>query len=783
MRFSIFIFFISLCLSSIAQMQLKVTVLDSLSKKPISNASINNNENIWLTNNKGQATISKFRIKNILITANNYNDKTIGQNQFVSEENLTVYLSTVNNISTAIEVTAIKASQKAPFASSTLDKKFIDKHNTGADLPFLLNQTPNLIAHSDAGNAIGYTGLRIRGSDASRINITINGVPFNDAESQGAFLVNIPDFISSAESIQIQRGVGTSTNGGAAFGASINLNSFALNQKPSVQINNSFGSFNTQKNTLKYSSGKLKEHFYFDARLSRIKSDGFIDRASSLLNAYYLSGNYVNNKTSVSLTTFGGGEKTYQAWYGIPEYLLQNNRQYNEAGTEKPGAPYENEVDNYKQQNYQITIRQKITNVLSAHITPFFVKGNGYYEQYKADVKYSKINLPNNGTITKTDIVRQLWLDNNFFGANYSLQYNKNNVNLIFGGSASQYNGLHFGKVIWALKGGVPNNHTFYNHKAHKKEFNNFLKANFNISNNINTYLDAQVRTVSYNINGFRNTPNVTVNNSYVFFNPKAGFQYQNKHTKIFMSIAKAAKEPNRDDFETGASQIPKPEKLTDLEIGYQNLFFKKLFFNVNAYLMAYNNQLVLTGAINDVGAQTRTNVAKSKRTGVELELNYLLSKNFTIKSNASFSSNKIKNFTESIPNYDNGTEQKINYKKTNIALSPSTLINFAPTLQVSNKVFIEWQNQYVGKQFLDNTSNNTRSLKAYYNSNLLINYTKVISKASATFFVQINNIFNKKYTPNGYTFNYVSAGALSVNNYYYPMAGTNFLIGANLNF
>jgi iron complex outermembrane recepter protein len=766
-----------------AQMQLTVTVVGVKKYLPIAGASVSNGSQTKITSPTGKATVSKFKVDKIKITAPEFETVIIGSESFADSTEITIYLKPAKDLNEAIEVKAIIANNKAPFAITNLNKEFIAKHNTGADLPFMLTQIPNVIAHSDAGNGIGYTGLRIRGTDATRTNITLNGMPFNDSESQGSFFVNLPDFLSSAESIQVQRGVGSSTNGPGSFGASVHINTFKPVDIAGVNFNNTIGSFGTIKNTLKINSGKIKDHFYFDARLSHVKSNGFIDRAKANLKGYFLSGSFVKSKTSITVNSFSGTEKTYQAWYGIPEALLNTNPTYNEAGNEKTGSPYENEVDNYTQTNHQIILRHKINNQTNLHVTAYYVKGGGYYEQYKSEVKYSALNLTAPIGISRTDIVRQLWLKNDLFGGNYSFQYTSFPFNIVYGGSVSNYIGDHFGKVIWAAKGGVPNNHSFYNAHANKLDVNQFLKTTYSFSNVLSAYADAQFRHVQYNIYGFRNNPNLNALNKFNFFNPKLGLQYQKLNTKIFTSIAIANKEPNRDDFEASIAQQPKAEKLTDLEIGYETMYKNKLRIAAAFYLMQYKNQLVLTGAINDVGAQTRTNVAKSFRNGIEFEADYMLSSSFNIKANATFSSNKINNFNEYIADYDNGTVVINNYKNTTIALSPSSIFNITPTLRVSNKVFLEWQNQFVGMQYLDNTTNKNRALKKYYNSNVLGSYTKVIQKISANFFIQVNNIFNKKYTPNGYTYNFISGGVFIVNNYYYPMAGRNVLAGINLSF
>ncbi|HEX7844696.1 MAG TPA: TonB-dependent receptor, partial [Chitinophagaceae bacterium] len=463
-----------------------------------------------------------------------------------------------------VEVKAIRAGENAPFTKTNLGKKEIAKFNLGQDIPFLLNQTPSVVINSDAGNGIGYTGIRIRGTDATRINMTINGIPYNDAESQGLFFVNLPDFASSVNSIQVQRGVGTSSNGAGAFGATMNFSTNEVNKTAYAEINNSYGSFNTWKNTVKAGSGLLNDRFTVDLRLSNITSDGFIDRASTDLKSFYFSTAFLGKNNSLRFNIISGKEKTYQAWNGISEAdLLAGNRTVNYAGTEKPGDPYDNEVDNYKQDHYQLFFQQLINPRLSFNTAFFLTKGKGYYEQYKADEEYAKYGLPNTGN---SDFVRQLWLDNDFYGNIFSLQHKTDKAQTTLGGAVTVYKGNHIGKIIWASNGMPTPTHRWYDHNATKKDLNVYLKEQYQLNDRWSLFGDVQYRHVSYDIDGFRDNPSVVVNNDFNFFNPKAGVSYNRNGWKGYFSYGMANKEPNRDDFEAGATQQPKPEKLHDFE-------------------------------------------------------------------------------------------------------------------------------------------------------------------------------------------------------------------------
>ncbi|HEX6171470.1 MAG TPA: TonB-dependent receptor [Chitinophagaceae bacterium] len=715
----------------------------------------------------------------ILITVAIFGNAVFGQTKDSTKRDSFLLLEPV-------EVKAIRAGENSPFTKTNLTKKQIEKLNLGQDLPFILNQTPSVVVSSDAGNGVGYTGIRIRGSDASRINVTLNGVPFNDAESQGTFFVDLPDFTSSVGSIQVQRGVGTSSNGAGAFGASINISTNEVNLKPYVEFNNSYGSFNTWKNTFKVGSGLVSDHFTVDLRLSRISSDGYIDRASSDLRSYYFSTAYLGKKNSLRFNMFSGKEKTYQAWYGVSEADLKTDRTINYAGMERPGEPYDNETDNYKQDHYQLFYNQDLTSRLKLSAGLFYIKGKGYYEQYKADEAYADYGLSGpvfgTDTITRTDLVRQLWLDNNFYGSIFSLQYKGNTSQFTLGGGWNRYEGSHYGDVVWAEKGlTLPGR--WYDLDADKNDLTIYFKQQTKIGALVSVFYDLQYRSVKYDLYGFRNNPDLIIKNHYNFFNPKAGLSFQKNEWSGYLSYSRGQKEPNREDFEAGIDQQPKPEKLNDLELGIEKRNDK---YNVGltGYYMHYEDQLVLTGKINDVGAYTRTNIPKSYRAGVELVASAKITPWLNAAGNFSVSKNKVKDFTEYIDDYDNGGQQVNQYSSTDIAFSPNmvggTTINFIPLKNTELSLI----SKYVGKQYLDNTQNEGRKLNAYYTQDARLIYT--ISKKclkELNIVLQANNVFDKKYEPNGYTFSYYYGGSLTTENYYFPMAGRNFMVGVNVKF
>ena len=680
-----------------------------------------------------------------------------------------------------VEVTSVKATEKNPFAKTNLSKAEIKEKNIGQDLPFILNQTPSVVVNSDAGTGIGYTGIRIRGTDATRINVTLNGIPYNDAESLGTFFVDLPDIASSAGSIQVQRGVGTSANGAGSFGGSINVSTNEINAKQNLELNSTAGSYGSFKNTLLYNSGIFKKHFTVDARMSNIRSEGYIDRASARLRSYYLSSAYISDKNILRLNVFTGKEKTYQAYFGVNEIALDTNRTFNSAGTDKPGTPYANEVDDYTQTHYQLFYTHKLNKYLTGNIALFLTRGKGFYEQYKANQTLADYGLRPFGITLQTDLIRRLWLDNYFYGSVFSMRYEKNKTQLVLGGGYNRYEGKHFGEIIWAKEQVVPANYRWYNTDAKKYDFSAYTKWTQSFTPHFQTFIDMQVRNINYSIYGFRNNPALIVDKDYFFFNPKAGITYTHKNFKFYASYARASKEPNRDDFEAGTTQQPKPEKLNDIEAGVE-YSKKNIHIGANFYYMFYRDQLVLTGKINDVGAYTRTNIPKSYRAGVELFGNAVLNKIISVSGNITFSKNKVKDFTEYFDDYDNGGQGSKFYKDADISFSPDIISSFSINAVPLKNALLTFTGKYVGNQYLDNTSNDKRKLHDYYTQDVKAGYTIKGKKLSEiNLFVQANNIFSRLYEPNGYTFSYIYGGAMNTENFYYPMAPVNFILGVNI--
>jgi iron complex outermembrane recepter protein len=706
----------------------------------------------------------------LFFAANSYAQKQI-------KENDTLLLQ-------PIEIKAVRANDKAPFTKTNLSQTDIEKVNFAQDLPFILNQTPSVVANSDAGNGVGYTGIRIRGTDGTRINVTLNGIPYNDAESQISYFVDLPDIASSINSLQIQRGVGTSSNGAGAFGATINLSTNEINERSYAEFNNSYGSFNTWKHTLKLGSGLLAKHFTIDARLSKINSDGYVDRASSDLKSFYVSSAYINEKNSLRINIFSGKEKTYQAWYGVLPGDLITNRTYNAAGTEKPGEPYSNETDNYTQTHYQLFYNHKVNTNVSYNVAAFLTKGAGYYEEYRAAQDFSSYGLPdfNDGAsvITTTDLIRRLWLDNNFYGTIFSVQQKNNKTQVTLGGGWDKYDGKHYGIVTWAQQG-FPKDYRFYNVNAHKTDLNIYTKIQQQLSEHFQGFGDLQMRNVNYKINGFEDHPDLLINKNYVFINPKAGISYTKNNYQAYLSLSVTGKEPNRDDFEAGIQQRPLPEILNDAEIGIEKKT-TAYSYGVTGYYMYYQNQLVLTGKINDVGSYTRTNTPSSYRLGIELQGKLKITDWLNANANFTLSKNKIKNFTEYDDDYTNGGQKSFQYHNTDISFSPSRIASAILNFNPEKNSEISLISKYVGEQYLDNTSQNSRSLKPYYLQDIRCSYTVKSKFLKETNFVfQVNNIFNKRYEPNGYTFSYFSGGNFNTENYYFPMAGRNFMAGINI--
>jgi iron complex outermembrane receptor protein len=681
-----------------------------------------------------------------------------------------------------LEIRSIRLSEQAPFAKTNISKAQIALNNVGQDLPFLLENTPSVVVHADAGIGVGYTGIRIRGTDATRINFTLNGIPYNDAESMGTFFVNIPDFGSSVNSIQIQRGVGTSTNGAGAFGASVNLMTNEYNPTSYLSLQNTAGSFNSFKNNLVFGSGLIDNKFTIDGRVSSIRSDGFIDRANSDLKSFFLSTTYWGEKSSLRLNVFSGKEKTYQAWYGVPEELLKTNRTYNPAGTEKAGEPYDNQTDNYTQTHYQLFYNKNINSQWKWNTAFYLTTGKGYYEEYKAGVDFLEYNIDVTGkTNIPADLVRRRWLDNNFYGQIAALSYVDSLNDLTIGGGWSVYNGLHFGTLPYLDLRFAPADYRYYDNDAIKREMNSYVKWERKLTKRFKSFIDLQYRFVNHEMNGFTKNTDLEIERKFNFFNPKMGLTYQSKNIFYYTSIAVANKEPNRDDFEASATDQPRSEQLVDLETGLE---FKrpKYAINANVYYMNYKDQLVLTGKINDVGAYTRTNVPKSYRAGLELQFKYSFNKYFNSSYSITYSQNKIEAFTEYIDDYDQFKQVAIQHKNTNIALSPSLITNRTFNWKPNDKLSVFWTTKYTSEQFLDNTQNKDRKLDAFFINDLNAQWT-VMNKRKFTMLLQVyaNNVLDVQYAPNGYTFSYIYDRTLTTSNNFYPMAGRNYWISLKI--
>lgn len=775
----------------LAQFSVSGTITDSSTLQPVVSASISLQGDIHTGSYSDSE--GRFQIKDlpegdytIRISYLGYHTAVRQFHLSQSIENLNFSLKEIGLFIAPIEITGTRAGENAPFTKTDIPAKSLEKINLGQDLPYLLHQQPALVTTSDAGAGVGYTNIWIRGSDMSRINVTFNGIPVNDAESAGAFFVDIPDIASSVNSIQIQRGVGTSTNGAGAFGATINLSTNTFHPEAYGRVSAGYGSFNTQKYSVKAGSGLLNDHFTIDARLSSITSDGFIDRASSDLKSFYLSGAYFNKKTALRFNVFSGKEKTYQAWNGVPEDSLKaGNRTYNGLGLMPNGGYYDNQTDNYTQTYYQLFWNQELNPKWNYNIATFLTRGKGYYEEYKTDEFYKDYGLESpiigEDTLTTTDLIRDLWLDNYYYGAIFSLNYKNEKFSSTLGGGWNRYDGKHYGNVIWA-EHAIDKGYRYYLNQAYKNDFNIYWKGSLEITDRLTAFLDMQYRNIVYDINGFKHNPDIHPHNRYNFFNPKAGINYQlSSKSRLYASYAVAHKAPNRDDFEAKVENPPKPEELGDIEIGFDHKdeFYQ---FHANVYYMDYHNQLVLTGKINDVGSYTRTNVPDSYRAGIELNGSVHFSNIFSLSANTAFSRNRIKNFTTYFDDYDHGGQQAKQFEETPISFSPTVVSGASLTATPFKHFDIVFTEKYVSRKYMDNTGNKARSIDPYQTNGLQLHYEWLPKGIKAVnFHLLINNLFDVEYETNGYTYTYVENGKIQNSNAYFPQAGINFLFGVDI--
>jgi iron complex outermembrane recepter protein len=735
-----------------------------------------------------------------------------------ADQHLQLQLQNDGLLAEEVIVTATRASEQTPTTFTQVSREELQKQNLGQDIPFLLNFTPSVVVTSDAGAGVGYTGLRIRGSDATRINVTVNGIPMNDAESHGTFWVNTPDLASSVDNIQIQRGVGTSTNGAAAFGASLNIQTERLNPEPYGEVQLGAGSFNTQRYTLKAGTGLLKNHFAIDARLSKISSDGYIDRSFSDLRSFFVSGGYYDDKTLLKVNVFSGREHTYQAWYGTPEAVVRGDqdgieayiarnwisdpeqlRNLRTAGRTYNYYTYENETDNYQQDHYQLIFGRDLSSNLQLNLAGHYTRGRGYYEQFRRNDRLSNYGLEpivmGETTISRTDLVRQRWLDNHFGGFTYSLNWEPTStLKLVWGGGWNQYDGDHFGEIIWARYAGTSNlGDRYYDNNAVKTDFNSFLKGYYALTPQLDLYGDIQYRTIDYRFGGLNNDRTLIEGDyTYHFLNPKGGLSYRlSPGNRLYASYAIAHREPVRRDFtdapmhaEGLGRAIPKPEVLRNLEIGYEARLSRQLQLGANYYLMDYKDQLVLTGEINDVGSSIRINVPESYRTGVELQGIYSPLQLLKLEANATLSRNRIRRFDDVLVNYDSDQLVRTEIRNSPIAFSPNLIANGILSLYPMRQLELSLLSKYVSRQYLDNTGTDSRSLDAYWVNDLRANWSlrpRFVEEIRLNLLV--NNIFNTLYSSNGYTFGYIAGDQTIHEVFLYPQAGTNFLIGATVRF
>jgi len=706
-----------------------------------------------------------------------------------------------------VTVTSIRAHEKSAVSYSNVSEEEIEKRNFGQDIPYLLSLTPSFVATSDAGTGIGYSGFRVRGTDANRVNVTVNGIPVNDAESQSVFFVNMPDLASSLSSAQIQRGVGTSTNGAAAFGASINMLTEGLNQKAYAEVSTTIGSFNTNKNMLKAGTGLINKQWSFDARLSNVISDGYIDRAWVDMSSYYFSGGYFGEKSTLKFVTFGGKEKTYQAWNGVYSDYLSTQRTYNELGsyTDADGNErfYDNQTDNYNQTHYQLHWNQVLSPELYLNASAHYTRGKGYYEEYKGERYYDEYSLiPDtiNGVAqSTTDLVRRKWLDNHFGGVVFALNYQKKTISASLGGGLNRYSGEHFGKVIWVKNAqNLDVDHEWYRSHSVKDDANVYAKMNVAVTDQFYVAADLQYRYIRHTMSGQNDKFDwdtmsmrpLDIDKPFHFFNPKFGLTYLISDIQdVYASFSIANREPNRNNYtDAGKNDQPVSERLYDGEFGYR-IKTKTFSAGINAYYMKYKNQLVLTGKISEIGEPLTSNVDNSYRSGIEIIAGCQILTSLRWDGNISLSRNKILNYTDIAYIYDADYNKigqvSTEHKSTNIAYSPDLVANSVFIYKFKN-FEAGFYSQYVGKQYLDNTSSDECAMDAYFVNNLSLQYSLPLKNIrSIDLKLMINNIFNEEYETNGYAWSeyYPGDDARYSYKYLFPQAGINFMTGVTLKF
>jgi len=798
---------------AIAQFTLKGTVKNDTGERLIgANLAISNSFSGATTDVNGTFQFKNLKSGNYQLTISYIGyEKQTKDVRITGDQTLDVVLKQDFILAEEVLVSANRVKEKMPVAFTTVEKSQIKDNNMGQDIPYLLGLTPSFVTTSDAGTGIGYTNFRIRGTDLNRINVTVNGIPMNDAESHGTWWVDIPDLASSTDNIQVQRGVGTSTNGAAAFGATINLQTSTLNKDAFAEYSASGGSFGTMKHSVGVSSGLIKDKFSFDARLSKVSSDGFIDRAASDLKSFFVSGGYFTSNTILKINVFSGLEHTYQAWNGVPSVRLNNDLTgmqryadhwlYTQKQVDEMIASdsrtynlytYENEVDHYQQDHYQLLFSHKLSQSFNLNASMFYTKGKGYYEQYREDDKLADYLIApsvfGGQTINRSDLIRRKWLDNDFYGMTFSVNRKQETSEFTFGGGYNEYDGNHFGKVIWARNAGNSKmNHEWYRGTGFKKDFNLYAKYNYMLTENLNLFADLQYRKIDYSIGGVDDDlRDLTQTHNFEFFNPKVGIYYElSEKQNLYANFARANREPNRDNYVDADPQGKQPtfETLNDFELGYK-YNTSRLALGVNAYYMFYQNQLILTGEINDVGAPIMTNVDNSYRAGLELMAGMKLTEKLKWDVNLTFSKNKIKDFTDFVDDWDNGGQIATKLGTTDLAFSPEMIANSQLSWMAAKGLNVSLQSYSVSKQYIDNTSSEERKLNGYLLNNLKFTY-RVPQKFAKEFnlHLMVNNLFDTKYENNAWVYSYVLGGERFAMDGYYPQAGINFLAGLDIKF
>lgn len=822
-KFFLFLFLISVLFSSSGFAQtINGRIVDALTKEVLSNASILNIESKigTVSNAEGKFELKTTKQSGTLeISFVGYQTKQIFFTK-ANQELGDIFLFSKSILGDEFIVKAQRLDDSTPMAFKTIKSDEIQKMNLGQDLPYLIQMTPSVLSSSDAGAGVGYTYVSIRGIDQARINVTVNGIPANDAESHGIWFVNMPDFSSSVETMQIQRGVGTSTNGAAAFGASINMETTALKAQPFAEISSSYGAYNTQKYSADFGTGLFKNGWAFDARLSQITSDGYIDRATSDLSSYFLNATYNGKNELLKINVFAGKEKTYQAWYGTPEALVFGNATDLQAYIDRNGwslrpeditnlqtagrrynfYTYDNETDNYQQNHYQIHYSRKFSETLNSNISLHYTKGQGFYESYKVDADFETYNINpltiNGNLIDSSDLIRREWLDNDFYGVTFSTEWKPiNGTTFRIGGAANSYNGGHFGEVIWAqYSGKTPIRNRYYDNTGKKTDFSVFAKVSQELGNFV-AYADVQLRSLVYRFDGFDRLPNNTIQalelrDPLVFLNPKIGLTWNLAPSdRAFVSFSVANKEATRNEYVNSVfSERPKNETLYDVEIGYQKAI-QNWNIELVGYFMNYKNQLLETGAINDVGEYVRQNVAESFRSGLELSVDGYFTNQLRFRSSLSLAKNRVAEIKHYMDNYDlpyvnNLPQQNVAvFKNAPLANSPEFMANAALTYTFKSFTS-EWMSRYVGTQYLDNTGSKSKSIPHFWVNDLRFNYIISASESSKiSLSVLINNLFNELYAPRGYTYSFVSGGELTTENFYFPQAERNILAQIKFHF